>query len=154
MSDEVIPLFGQSKIPATRPGKRQQKNDTPKDKPVAPSAALVAAQAQAKRKCWVCRSFDALPGTRYCKTHNNAFYRWLNCIGEGCQAVGERRIAGQTIYRCPKHAVSLQAEPLDENRQHVRSSPAQLEDGRSRRDSESIRPRPLKRPPYNIGHAY
>lgn len=161
MSDEVVPLYGQSTIQV--PESKKSSDVVSKDRPVPVSPDLVAAQAYAKPKCWVCRTYDALPNTHYCKTHNNAYYRWLTCIGEGCTNVGERRVAGQTIYRCPEHPHAVPDTAGGANDKPVKTSRTQDSNSCGAHtpgaagqtaNAKGVRASSLKRPPNNIGHAY
>lgn len=102
-----------------------------------PSAALAAAKAQASRKCWVCQTYTALPGLKYCRTHNNGYYKWLVCSEPGCAKVSERRYAGQDRFTCPDHqgdhgGSGAVVERLERRRP---------------RHAASLRPSPLDRPP-------
>lgn len=144
-------------LDARRPLHRKKKQDAANNRPTKyKPAAVVATEARYSRKCLVCTKPTG-DSRRYCSSHINPFYKWLECIEPGCELVGERTIPGQTVYRCPDHrtATSIASAP--------RTQPATDNPGRAavrtfldERRRNLARERPIRslppRPPYNIGH--
>lgn len=146
MSDEnnVIPL-------ANRRAMKKAKND-----PANQAAQVVAAQIIGQRKCLVCTRPTGNTRTRYCPEHTGAYWRWLECTEPGCEVVGERRIPGQTVYRCPNHSngrsmgtVSESSRGRGQGREQVRLLLAQRRAALAKEQARNPLP---PRPPNNIGH--
>lgn len=148
----VIPL-------ASRRALKKVKNDPVNQAPQQRPAPVAAAQAQSQRRCLVCQHVTGSYEHRYCEKHRGAFWRWLECIEPGCEVVGERKIPGQTVYRCPRH---LDGRSVGEPRESDRDSrqpgreqvKALLAARRAALARDRERPPLPPRPPYNIGHYY
>lgn len=121
MQDNIIPLFGQPTLPGTpqierKPHAGTQKKKAPQQQPTALAAATIISQ----RQCLVCTRPTGKTNTRYCQQHTGSFWKWLECSEPGCEIVGERKIPGQTIFRCPAHrATASQPSPNGRNPQRI-----------------------------------
>ncbi|WP_209304142.1 hypothetical protein, partial [Rothia nasimurium] len=131
-----------------------------KDKPAEyVPTALVASQIISQRKCLVCTKPTGKPHTRYCPEHTGAYWKWLQCIAPGCEVVAERRIPGQTIYRCPAHSQgqlqdsleTIQEDNAGSGRMVVRELLAQRRQALAKEKAKKQLP---PRPPGNVGHYY
>lgn len=151
MSDEnnVIPL-------ANRRALKKVKNDPVNQAAKHRPAPVVAAQVVSQRKCLVCTRPTGKPHTRYCPEHTGAYWRWLECAEPGCEVVGERRIPGQTFYRCPSHRDGRSMGTGGESNRGSGQGREQVRLLLAQRRAVLARERERKplppRPPNNIGH--
>lgn len=146
-------------LDARRPLHRKKKQDATNNRPTEHKpAAVVATEARYSRKCLVCTKPTG-DSRRYCSSHINPFYKWLDCIEPGCELVGERTIPGQTVYRCPVHRnvrhlpVAGPGEEFTQGNSPGRERVREILDQRRRNLAAEKPARQLPpRPPYNIGH--
>lgn len=169
----VIDLFSQRRLPLTeeeergrtrerhpstrRKNKGKEKGNAPKNQLREQSPNMATSNPGWPgtwwKLCLVCQT-PAAPGLRYCSRHNNAFYRWLTCIEPGCTAIGERRIPGQTVYRCPKHSLTqppkkpapTSPKPAGPGREAFRKY---REARRRQRTANTLKAAGLQQPPLN-----
>lgn len=154
MSENIIPL-------ANRRALRKTQNEHSKNQATEQRPTPVAAQAYVigPRRCLVCQHSTGTTTDRYCEKHRGAYWRWLECSEPGCGVVGERKIPGQTIFRCPAHRlmekvpvppVGAPDKPgIGRGKEQVKALLAARRAALAKERTKTPLP---PRPPYNIGH--